>query len=133
LRAGTADRSSAQFTSQAAWNINKAGTMIEIRIPWGLLYIVDPSSHLFYSGTDSNSDPMFTKGDAISMAAMHLAFSETEIRLRESLPKAKGNRIDEPLPIFRWNGWNMMQVKPYFKPAYYSLQKVFQKILEEFK
>ena len=133
LRAGTADRSSTQFTSHAAWNINDTGTMIEIRIPWGLLYIADPSSHLFYSGTDSNSEPLFTKGDAISMVAMHLAVSQTESRLLESLPKVNGNRIDEPLPFFRWNGWNMVQVKPYFKPAYYSLQKAFQKILEEFK
>ena len=134
LPSGTADRNSTQFSSLAAWHVNDAGSMIEIRIPWGLLYIADPSSHLFYSGTDTQDDPLFAMGDAMGIAAMHLAVVSTkEIRLLECLPQVKGNSIDKPLPVFRWDGWNTVQVKPYLKPAYYFLQKNFQKILEELK
>jgi hypothetical protein len=133
LPSGTADRDAAGFSSLAAWHVNAAGSMIEIRIPWGLLYVADPSSHNFYDGTDGKGNPKFTRGDGIGIAAIRISVSPEGDRLLESLPQAKGNRIDAPLPLYRWNDWEAVQVRPYLKPAYYRLQQSFQRILGEGK
>jgi hypothetical protein len=131
LPAGTADPASPDSSTLAAWHVDRTGSMIEVRIPWGLLYVADPSSLLFYGGTDSQAEPVWTRGEAIGMAAFHLVVSNEGPRLQEALPRAKGGRIEGPLPSYSWKGWNQVQATPYLKPAYHSLQRSFRKVMEE--
>ena len=133
LPAGTADPALPGSSTLAAWNVDKTGSMIEVRIPWGLLYVADPSTHLFYGGTDGQAEPVFTKGGAIGIAAMHFTVGESGPRFQESLPHSVNNRINHALPAYAWAEWNEMQVKPYMKPAYYSLQRSFRQMLTEMK
>jgi hypothetical protein len=107
--------------------------MIEVRIPWGMLYVADPSTHLFYGGTDGQSEPVFTRGGGIGIAALHLSVAGTGLRFQESLPRSGNNRIDSTLPAFTWTDWNEMQVRPYMKPAYDALKKSFRQVLTGIK
>lgn len=133
LPKGTADPESPGFSSLAAWHVDQTGSMIEVRIPWGLLYVVDPSTHLFYGGTDGQAEPVFTKGGGIGIAALHFSVTETGLRFQESLPRSGNQRINERLPTFAWSDWSEMQVRPYMKPAYDALKKSFRQVLTETK
>jgi hypothetical protein len=61
--------------------------------------VVDPSTHLFYGGTDGQAEPVFTKGGGIGIAPLHFSVTETGLRFQKAFPDPAIMRIIERCDI----------------------------------
>ncbi|MBI4443306.1 MAG: tetratricopeptide repeat protein [Acidobacteria bacterium] len=129
LAFGTADRMEPEFSSHALWHHNPQQGLIELRIPWGLLLMMDPSNRQAFGGTDEHWVPVPQASTGISITAFALRIPETGNQgpkvVTSSLPPARDGNIVEQAPVYTWHGWSQVLVRPYFKEAYFALQKIF--------
>ncbi len=128
---GTADPSSGEYSSNlSAWHADEAGGMIEVRIPWGLLYFMDPSSRLVMAGMDDRAEPLSRESPGVSVVAMAVRVSseggESRRTLLDSLPAVAAGRVSAAaVPVYTWRKWDRVQYVPYLKASYFALQKAF--------
>ncbi len=120
---GTADSSKPGFSSNAAWYVDAKKGMIELRIPWGLLLVSDPSQQQVFGGTDQQWQPQSRPSPGVSIAALEIAAGE-QAAIASLPPLSKSRSINAP-PVYAWKPWSSVEFEPYFKPAYFALQKVF--------
>ncbi len=129
---GTADRSSPKFSSRALWHADPQNGMIELRVPWGLLYFTDPSALQVFGGTDAKWDPLARATQGVSIAAFALELPDPGQKkgrvVSASLPPARNGTIDETPAIYTWQGWNQVWVQPYLKESYTALQTLFARL-----
>lgn len=131
LEYGTADPSAEGYSSHSAWRADEAGGMIEVRIPWGLLYVMDPSSRLVLAGTDDDASPVARRspGMAVVALAVEVSMDEEGVRrtLLEALPAPRRGRIStDRVPVYAWPTWDRVHYEPYLKPSYFALQEAFE-------
>jgi hypothetical protein len=131
---GTADPASPNYSSLALCHVDSGKGIIELRLPWGLLYFMDPSSLMVFGGTDAKYEPIPRPTQGISIAVFALRLPGPGERrpkaLSSSLPPVRNNAVAESPAIYRWQGWNQVWVQPYFKQSYAALQQVFAKMLK---
>ncbi len=129
---GTADRNSPEYSSLALWHVDASSGMIELRIPWGLLYFSDPSALQAFGGTDAKADPISRPTKGISIAAFALQLPEPGQKkarvVNASLPPLRNGLIEEAPAVYTWQGWNQVWAHPYFKESYEALKAVFKKM-----
>jgi len=130
LEHGTADPASDDSSSRSAWRADEARGMIEVRIPWGLLYVMDPSSRLVLGGTDDDASPVAREspGMAVVALAVRVSVDEKGVRraLLDALPAPSRGRISaDRVPVYAWPRWDRVHYEPYLKPSYFALQKAF--------
>ncbi len=121
---GTADPSRPDFSSNAAWHVDAKRGMIEVRIPWGLLLLNDPSQLQAFGGTDQQWRPLSRPTPGISVAAFQIAPGDRPA-VSASLPPLESGSVIRATPVYTWQKWNDVQTHPYFKQSYYTLQKLF--------
>lgn len=131
---GSADRQSPEFTSHAAWHVDSGQGMIELRLPWGLLLISDPSRLEAFAGTDRQSQPLSRTTSGISVSAFQIAVRSADNSARKSVasalpPVSAGLLVSSP-PVFFWKPWDKVEFRPYFKQSYYTLQKDFAQLVK---
>ncbi len=126
---GTADRASPQFSSHALWNAHPERGLIELRIPWGLLLMSDPSQREAFAGTNQQWLPLSRKTQGISIAVFEIGVTKASGReqrtIASSLPALQDRQRVATTMSYTWEPWNQVQFRPYFKQSYYALQKVF--------
>ena len=131
LAYGTADRSSPDFSSHAMWNAYPERGMIEVRIPWGLLLMSDPSRLQALGGTDQQWVPLSKTTSGVSIAAFQVGVTSVSGRVRRSvissLPPVRDGQLAD-MPTYAWRSWNEVEYRPYFKQAYFALQKAFAEL-----
>jgi len=149
LKYGTADPASSNYSSHSAWYLDELNGMVEVRIPWGMIYFMDPSSHIVFAGTKkigkSTSTEKkqhvitddVTKGIAvygketkgIAMVAARVRIDspiQGKLQLVETLPDNKNGIISSYLiRLYTWPKWNEVQYTGYLKKSYYILKKSF--------
>lgn len=130
LAYGTADPASEAYSSQAAWHADEARGMIEVRIPWGVLYVMDPSSRLVLGGTDDQAEPVARESPGVAVVALAVGVSSDEQGLRraflDALPSAAGGRVRaDRVPVHTWRRWDQVHYEPYLKASYFALQEAF--------
>lgn len=121
---GTAERGAPTFSDHALWHADPTTGMIELRIPWGLILITDPSSRQAFAGTDPTGVPQSVTTAGVSIAVLAVSAGGAERRVLASWPALAGDRL-EPPPVFSWPPWNEVQYRPYFKASYAALTSVF--------
>lgn len=126
LPEGIADPTDPEYSSLAAWRASASEGMIELRIPWGLLLFLDPSSRLAFAGTDGET-PFGRPTPGISVVALALDRDEENRSVVASLPQLRDGRID-PAPLFTWNRWNEVSYDLYQKASYQALREIFDEI-----
>lgn len=129
LRYGTADYTKSDFNHLAAWHYDKENGMIEIRIPWMLLFVTDPPRREVLLKLVPGWDPfrsLSIRTPGIGIVAVSID-SEGEI---ESLPKNDQGFISiESMPLYTWEKWN--SIPPYesrFKKSYFTLERLFKNL-----
>lgn len=134
---GTAERVSPQFSSHALWHVEPRKGLIELRIPWGLLLMSDPSNLEAFGGTDEKWTPQSRPTKGISVAVFILSAprpGQTAPKaVVNSVPALRDGRQVEPPAIYSWQRWNRVEVRPYYKQSYFALQKLFGEILKKRK
>jgi len=141
---GTADRTDSQYSNHALWHVNAEKGMIELRLPWGLLLVTDPSNLQAFAGTDQNrytavheawlplSQP--TPGITIAIFALFVPGPLQPKVVSSSLPPlGTTGRLITPPPLYTWEKWNKVEYRPYFKPSYFALQQAFAEFLGKTK
>lgn len=127
LRHGVADRASAAFDDQALWHADLARGLIELRLPWGLLLVTDPSSRLVLGGVDGQGTPVARTSPGVSVGVLALA-PETSGDTRQVIgawPALAGADFASPPPVFAWPTWTDVRVRPYRKRAFGAISAVF--------
>ncbi len=136
---GVADRRHADFSSHALWHADPQKGMVELRIPWGLLWMTDPSSLQAFAGTD---EKLYTSaaGAWLPKSRATPGISVAVFALWSANPGGVGpGRISSSLPVFRegrpvspriatWKKWDQVQFLPFFKRSYFDLQKLFAEV-----
>lgn len=122
---GSADRSSPMYSSHALWHADPDKGMIEVRIPWGLLLLTDPSDPRAIAGTDQQGVPQSRAVTAMSIAV--LALDVPSNRVRVTLPPISDGLEISPL-TFSWKKWDRIQFRMYAKESYHALRRTFGEI-----
>lgn len=112
------DRGRLRFGTEATstlsdWYVDRAAHLVEIRIPWGLLNVTDPSSHrvLRAISTHGGFETDSTEGFRIGVAAL-----------------APGGDVRDrlaPGPTYRWPGWEVPVSHERLKAAYYAIRDLW--------
>jgi tetratricopeptide (TPR) repeat protein len=135
LHFGTADPNVPGYSTLNGWRTEDAKGMIEVRIPWGLMYITDPSARNAMNGTDKQRRATWTETPGISVVAMALTPDSSAQRTTviDSLPRGTDSAFAaKSIPIYTWQKWDEVQFTPYLKESYRALQKIFGTLDAEF-
>lgn len=132
---GTADRSNSQSSNHALWHVDADKGMIELRLPWGLLLLTDPSNLQAFAGSNekwSHPDTLSKPTSGITIAVFAL-FEPGPLQpkvLSSSLPPfGSTGKLVTPPPLYAWEKWDKVEYHPYLKPSYFALQKVFAEMV----
>ncbi len=126
LSRGSLDSARADFNTLADWNLN--GNLLELRIPWGLLHITDPSSHqaIFQAWETGDVETKTTEGFHFLVCLYERGSGETKPRVVEVLPPQQG----QPYSLsrtFKWQNWERPSYHWEFKETYYRMRDKFRK------
>ncbi len=132
LRFGSLDTRHPEYHSLA--DFFYAGAKIELRIPWGLINITDPSSKTVL-WMDKEGKTRKTKGIGI-LAVSYKPEEDGFVARRTGGPSHHTNSLPTELEAARiktysWDGWNAPIYHTYLKESYYRYQKVLRSIPED--
>jgi hypothetical protein len=122
LRHGTTDPDAPDYDSLADWFAATDGSWIEIRIPWTLLNVTDPSSHQVVHELVAREGPVettTTDGFRFWVGALG---GEARQRLVDQLP-SKDRAARSAYPVYRWPGWE--------QPTFHLVPKRSYEILKQ--
>jgi hypothetical protein len=126
LSFGTADRADPAYSSHALWHVDTSRRMVEIRLPWAVLDVTDPSTLRVFAGTDPKGTPKVKQTKGVSVAVLLVSRGGgTDRRVLASLPPAQGTALQGEPPVFSWRPWEEAQARPYHKRAYDTLSSLF--------
>lgn len=127
----TVDRSRLLFARQsettlADWYADTTTGVIELRIPWGMLNVLDPSSRLVLRG-----DPRTGKVAGVRTDGFRFLVQSYDPRR----PAAPGDRLPVgtaggfgAIPTWRWPTWEEPRWYPELKPQFDSMRAAFGRI-----
>ena len=136
LRYGTLAAASSDYDSLAEWHANAATNTIDVRIPWALLNVTDPSTLQIFAGLEKDGTVKTTETPGFYFAVFSYRPSPT-LSLRpvmeqgqaiaDSLPALSGALTisQESLRRFLWAPWTQPQYVLRLKKSYGILQKTF--------
>jgi hypothetical protein len=101
---------------------------LEVRIPWTLLQVTDPSSRRVLQdpadlARDADHESALTEGFRASLARVRKT-SEGPPQVIEALPTAGKNGIGIP-PLFTWPTWDQPRWHAFRKKAFTAVQEAF--------
>jgi tetratricopeptide (TPR) repeat protein len=139
LRYGTLDPSSPDFDSLAEWHASPQSNTIDVRIPWALLYVTNPSRLEIFAGLDQDGTVRTTRTPGFILAAFSYR-PQTALRMRpimeqghpiaDSLPPLAGPLVMPPnsLRKYAWAPWARPPYVLRVKRSYDILQKALQSL-----
>jgi hypothetical protein len=94
----------------------------------------DPSSLLAFGGIDAKLEPQTKPTTGISVVALRINVNAPGKPARSAvagaLPEVGESLYVQSPPVYTWKGWDKVEFKPYFKQAYYTLQKDFATLVK---
>jgi hypothetical protein len=109
---GSSNPESPDYNSLADFHFTSDGTGAELRIPWQLLNVADPSSKTvagdLYASGRFDINPVKTEGFALELYALE-----------------DGGALDGGTGRYNWDGWNMIAYHERLKPSYDIIRDAF--------
>jgi hypothetical protein len=117
-----------QESTLADWYADSVTGTIEIRLPWGLLHVMDPSSHHVLFGVDG-TDPTGRSTDGFRFVVQAYDPANPTAAARwDLLPtNVSAVRFSAP-PTWRWPGWEEPRWYAERKPAFDAMRETFRSI-----
>ncbi|HUR36749.1 MAG TPA: tetratricopeptide repeat protein [Terriglobales bacterium] len=109
--------------SLAEWYTDPKSQAVIIRIPWGKLLVTDPSSRRAFFGFDSAGELSTapTLGLEISLFELKREGNDlAQMSVLSSFPER-----DQMRKKLEWKTWEKLTLEPYFKKAYFVMQKEY--------
>ena len=136
LRYGTLDPSSSNYDSLAEWHANVATSTLDVRIPWALLNVTDPSTRKIFAGLEKDGTVKTSQTPGFEFAVFSYR-PDPDLSMRPIMEQ--GQSIADALPAlsgpldissgslgrFLWAPWTHPQYALREKESYDILQKVF--------
>ncbi|WP_274309554.1 hypothetical protein [Solibacillus daqui] len=116
LRRGNGNPNSTDYDSLADYEINEQEGVIEIRIPWLLLNVTDPSRLEVRSDLYANEQLKTEIIDGIELGAVLV----NNKQIVANVPKEA-----KQLQTYSWKTWRLPEYKERLKESYYLLQEKF--------
>jgi tetratricopeptide (TPR) repeat protein len=141
LRYGDLNPASPDYDSLAEWHANVQTNTIDLRIPWGLLGVTDPSSLKVFAGLESDGtvDTVDTPGFLFAVfsyrpveSARLRPLMEQGQPIADALPGMTGpvTVLSAAYKYFRWEKWDQPQYELRTKDSYSILAKAFHTLPE---
>lgn len=114
-------------TTLADWYADSTTGLIEVRIPWGMLHVLDPSSRLVLQGRPNARDPegVVTPGFRFVVES----YDPRDLQGRgERLPQGSGSAPFGIPPLWTWPGWETPAWHHEVKPLFAAMREVFRTI-----
>jgi hypothetical protein len=119
LRYGTQSRS-----SLSDWYWDRATGLLEVRLPWNLLNVSDPSTGTLLYETKEGDEIGTAHSDGIRVG---LAITDRAGAIIATLPELnpKGQWEASSFPSWQWQSWTIPRYHQRLKPVYDSLKAVW--------
>lgn len=125
LKRGTDNPASAAYDSLAMWQYKDG--FIEVRIPWMLLGMADPSSLQAVSYKMPQKAFSTQKIDGIRFVPW-IVNKETNKVVGLEARDASGSYPASKIPKYAWEGWDTVNFTERLKPSYEAMKEVFEEI-----
>ncbi|WP_100330258.1 hypothetical protein [Bacillus xiapuensis] len=122
LRHGNANPQAADYDSLADYRINDAANVIEVRIPWLLLNVKDPSQREVMGDFYRKGMTSSAKTDGIKAGLVWVKNDQAA----DSLPQMKNGKMPE-MNTYSWKPWDQPLYKERLKASYDVIKEAFQK------
>jgi tetratricopeptide (TPR) repeat protein len=119
-------------TTLADWFADTASGTIEVRLPWGLLHVLDPSSRNVLFGPPGARDPegVITPGFRFIVESFDPAAPAASVG--ERLPRASGGGAGAAAfampPLWSWPTWEVPRWHAERKPLFEAMRETFARI-----
>lgn len=128
-----ADRNALLFAHQdsttlADWYADAASGVIEVRIPWGMLHVLDPSSRTVLFGSTSARDPVGVPTDGFRFVVQSYD-PRSPGAGGDRLPRADDGAFAPP-PLWTWPTWEAPRWHAEVKPLFGAMRSAFNAIPE---
>ena len=116
-------------TTLADWFADTTTGTIEIRIPWGMLHVLDPSSRQVLFGTSGGRHPghRTTEGFRFVIESVDARTGEAVDRL----PRGEGTTPFARPPVWSWPTWEAPRWYAEPKPLFDAMREAFASIPEQ--
>ncbi|MBX7120467.1 MAG: hypothetical protein K1X31_15850 [Gemmatimonadaceae bacterium] len=123
LEVGRLRYGDASLLSIADWWYDQGAGMLQLRLPWGLLNVADPSSRRVLDERGGSEGTTVTAGFRIGVVALGRGG-----RVGGTLPAldADGRWPLDRLTLWTWPTWDTPTWHEYLKPAYTALQQLWR-------
>ncbi|HZE07731.1 MAG TPA: tetratricopeptide repeat protein [Gemmatimonadaceae bacterium] len=116
-------------TSLADWFANQATGVIEVRLPWGMLQVLDPSARSVLSRINAMSEGVGVPTDGFRFIVESYDPAKPGSG-GDKLPRAKSSSGFAEPPLWTWPGWETPQWHAELKPVFSAMQRAFDGIPE---
>ncbi len=101
--------SGAAAPADGDWRVSEGGRSVELRIPWALLNVTDPSSRSVLDDSAGTRELEVTKTDGIAITVLSLTGGKRP-RVADAMPNpvrdGEGYVIPRgDIPVYTWTGW----------------------------
>jgi tetratricopeptide (TPR) repeat protein len=116
-----------QQTTLADWYADSTTGTIEMRIPWGMLHVLDPSSHLVLQGRPQARDPEGATTPGFRFVVQSYDPRDPQ-QGGDVLPHGVRTGHFGEAPLWRWPGWEEPTWHAELKPLFSAMREVFTSI-----
>jgi hypothetical protein len=126
LRFGSTDPASPEFHDLADWYAAPDGGVVEVRIPWMLLNVTDPSSHRVIHETSRTEGTVeSTRTEGFRFHVLALRDDGDGPRVVQSFPQGPEPTLAD-YPLFTWPGWEKPAYHLELKESYFVLREALR-------
>jgi hypothetical protein len=116
-----------QETTLADWYADPTTGTIELRIPWGMLYVTDPSSRLVLRGNARNGEIAAVATDGFRFVVQ--SFDPRDpARPGDRLPRETADSGFAKVPTWTWPTWEEPRWYAERKPQFEAMRRTFEAI-----
>jgi hypothetical protein len=106
--------------------IQLAPGIVEVRIPWHILWIADPSSHQVLADNTSTWEWETEQTPGIRIGVLSGIRNGAGVKVVDACPRADfAGTSFSSLPQYTWSGWDETSSEERIKPVYHSLTQAF--------
>jgi hypothetical protein len=126
LRLGTTDPNALAYDDLADWDLDARSGVLEVRLPWGLLNVTDPSSRSVVADDPAHLDEVGTRvTDGFRIYAA--AFDPRDGAVLDTLPSRgpDGKIPASSAALYAWKGWERPTWHTRLKRSYFIVRDLF--------
>lgn len=110
-------------SSLTDWFADTASGVIEVRLPWGMLQVVDPSTRSVVFGNTASGRAIGATTDGFRFVVESYDPAKPQAGA-DHLPRGPSSGFADP-PTWTWPTWESPQWHPEVKPLFAAMQRVF--------